>query len=110
MINIDVIDPAAMRFSSFLLRFYLLGFLKVLLGVLQMAEVFNPGILLDIVDDEWLMDKLPNDGTYDGFMHLKNLYMSFRSLLVVELIMRRNLTLLLIYNRCAISCGCHSSS
>ncbi|KAG0553325.1 hypothetical protein M758_12G002900 [Ceratodon purpureus] len=26
-----------------------------------MAELFNPGILLDIVDDEWLMDKLPND-------------------------------------------------
>lgn len=29
-----------------------------------MAELFNPGILLDIVDEEWLMDKLPNDGAY----------------------------------------------
>ncbi len=28
-----------------------------------MAELF-PGILLDIVDDEWLVDKLPHDGTY----------------------------------------------
>ncbi len=27
-----------------------------------MAELF-PGILLDIVDDEWLVDKLPHDGT-----------------------------------------------
>lgn len=27
-----------------------------------MAELLNPGILLDIVDDEWLMEKLPNDG------------------------------------------------
>jgi hypothetical protein len=26
-----------------------------------MAELF-PGILLDIVDDEWLVDKLPHDG------------------------------------------------
>jgi hypothetical protein len=28
-----------------------------------MAELF-PGILLDVVDDEWLVDKLPHDGMY----------------------------------------------
>jgi hypothetical protein len=28
-----------------------------------MAELF-PGILLDIVDDEWLLDRLPHDGMH----------------------------------------------
>jgi hypothetical protein len=44
-----------------------------------MAELF-PGILLDIVDDEWLVDKLPHDAiirsgvswrqSWTGFIHV----------------------------------------
>jgi hypothetical protein len=79
----------------------------VALSLLQMAELFNPGILLDIVDDEWLMDKLPNDGT----LQLQDLYVIFLFRAVGGRVNRETESHSLnLFNRRPIPRGRHTSS
>lgn len=33
-----------------------------------MAEELSLGILIDVVDDEWMKDTLPNDGILSSFL------------------------------------------